>query len=366
LDGLRIVLKGPTTFVLGAGASFELKLPTGDGLQSRISELLQVSPDRRPRISNDRIWEALEPTLQQNNANWTVQAHALTTAAQKITMGLPSAASIDNFLHTHRNDKGIIQLGKLAITLAILEAESSSHISSTKYSPDPQRPPFLRKEYQSSWYFSFIRMLTMGTLSDDPHALLKNIKFVVFNYDRCLELTLLRAVQGYYTLDEANAANVLKSVEIIHPYGNIGTLPAFAKNGVAFGDVNADLLTISASLKTFTEAVDTTIVEKAKDAIATAETLVFMGFGFLPQNMDLLQPEDGISATRIHATTCGFSLPDRVVIAEQLRRFVKKSPDVDLVPLGQYRPGHGQGFVDIDNNTCAQLIDNHRMRLTQW
>ena len=353
------MLSRPTTFVLGAGASCDLKLPTGDGLQDCIASILQLTGTAR-RFANDRIWRALQYYFDGNN--WAERASTFALAASKIVRGMSAAASIDNFLHTHRDNDDIVLLGKLAIALAILEAEANSPLRTID--KDSFRAP--ASSYRKAWYFPFVRMLTMGTLSSDPHALFTNVRFVVFNYDRCLELVLLHAIQDYYGLDDQAAAEVLSKVDIVHPYGSIGDLTSSREGGVPFGYGDADLLKVSRGIRTFTESVETATMERARAAVAEADVLIFLGFGFLPQNMDLLVPGDERKATRVHATTHGFSETDKLVIKDRLMQFVRPADRFDLGEIQFVDHASAfSGFIDVENGTCCDLIANHRMRLTK-
>lgn len=349
------MLSRPTTFVLGAGASHDLKLPTGDGLQERISQLLQID-GQRMKFANERMWHGVLPHLQGGDSG--LKSQRLMMAAAKIMQGMPVAASIDNFLHTHQDDADIVLVGKLGIALAIIEAEAQSHLRSSGDSK-----PLSTKAYRASWYFPFIRMLTMGTLSNDPRALFENVKFVVFNYDRCLELVLLHTLQGYYGLNDAEAAAVLEQIDIIHPYGSIG--PLTGRDFIPFGVSEINLGEVAQGIRTFTESVDTGTLERARGAVRDADVIVFLGFGFLPQNMDLLSPGDERKASRVHATTFGFSSSDKQVLKDRLKQFV--GPPATL-ELGEMQfvglNGRRSGFIDVENDTCADLINNHRMRLT--
>lgn len=355
------MLKRKTTFILGAGASVDCDknaFPTGEELQKRIAAILQ--PEKSGvGLVNDRTWNALTPHFQAKN-NWPEEARRLVEAARRICRGMPAAGSIDNFLHTHQADADVVLLGKLAIAQSVLEAESRSHISRSIHS---KAEVLANADLQSSWYGPFIRMLTMGTMSDDPKSFAKNIRFVVFNYDRCLEILLSEGLQAYYGLDLQSALELVDQMDIVHPYGSLGRL-ADAASGVQFGYQHADLLKIAARIKTFTEAADEEIVEKARSYVARADTVVMLGFGFLPQNMDLLAPTENRKATRIHATTCGFSASDRLVLKEQLKRLFASASTVDLGEMQHTHLGSTRtGFIDVENGTCRNLLDNHRMRL---
>jgi hypothetical protein len=189
----------------------------------------------------------------------------------------------------------------------------------------------------------------------------------VFNYDRCLELVLRNAVMSYYGVDGSVAAGIVKeSVEIIHPYGSLGPLPILARDGsTPFGAADVDLVKVASGIQTFTEAVDSSVVSQAKSAVENADVLVFLGFGFLPQNVDLIAPGESRKAMRLHATTFGFSNTDKLIIAEQLKRFIRPPPMANLYPIGEVGTSKNSAFIDVENGTCLSLIHNYRMRLME-
>jgi hypothetical protein len=361
------MLSTPTTFVIGAGASCDFNFPTGDGLQGRIAELLVTdgSPGYGQKIVNDRIWDAFQTIFLDAGTSWSTRAANLSRAADSIRKGMPVAASIDNFLHTHQDDPDVILVGKLAIAAAILDAEAASPLAVPKSSHRPLKAdPLENAKFAGSWYSSFVKMLTMGTRSSEPEALFGNARFIVFNYDRCFELVMLRALVNYYGIGEQDAADILSTVDIIHPYGSLGPLARTENYQVPFGYQSADLMRIAEGLKTFTESIDTHVVDRARKAIGEAHTLVFLGFGFLPQNMELLTPDlSERGAHRIHATTYGISSSDKVVIANQLERFV--SPNTNFLNMQYAARSQDDGFIDVENGLCSDLIGNHRMRLMQ-
>lgn len=353
------MLARPTTFILGAGASCDLEMPTGDGLRDRVAYLVERGPGGR--LANERIWQALISVHGQSN--WPRWAEEVQGAADRMARGVHAAASIDNLLHTHQADSELVLLGKLAISHAILGAEERSPIRKIEKIglKNPHRDP----QKAEPWHLPFVRMLTSGTRLEDPESLFQNAKFVVFNYDRCLELVLMQALQDYYALSEKAAKEIIAKVEIIHPYGFIGDLDSSFGAGVPFGAINADLVQVAARIKTFTESAEEEAMNRARAAVDSAEVLVFLGFGYLPQNMDLLDSGGEKNACCIHATTLGISDTDKLVVAERLRRFVRSADKLELGEIQYVAPGSKRsGFIDVANNSCLDLIANHRLRLT--
>jgi hypothetical protein len=354
------MLLRPTTFILGAGASVDMKFPTGAELQVEVTKRLARARGTNS-FANEKIWNALQPLLVENNQNWSVRAQQFLKAADSISRGMSVAASIDNFLHTHSDDLDVVILGKLSIALCILEKEEACFLASRSGIPSINADILAKPEFQNSWYAPFVRMLTAGTSSNDPLSFARNARFIVFNYDRCLEIVLLLALQSYYRLELKEAAEIMKQIDIVHPYGSLGTLPPLGSDGVGFGQDAGHLLEISQKLKTFTESIDSELAVRAKEAVSRAQTLVFLGFGFLQQNMSLIAPEAIKRATRVHATTIGISESDQLVVATELFKFVEEGRRFANVMTQD----SAAAIVDVANGTCRNLIENHRMRLLQ-
>ncbi|KQM21676.1 hypothetical protein ASE73_14935 [Sphingomonas sp. Leaf24] len=123
-----------TTFVIGAGASCELGLPSGETLKLQILDLLQPTDDNVYGFVDKTMIEIMR--LRVGPDVWEAQAKLapMQQAAERIRRGLPLAMSIDNFLHSHYGDGDVEYLGKLAIAICILRAEGSSHLF---LQPDP-------------------------------------------------------------------------------------------------------------------------------------------------------------------------------------------------------------------------------------
>ncbi|MCG8432547.1 MAG: hypothetical protein MJA83_00775, partial [Gammaproteobacteria bacterium] len=179
--------------------------------------------------------------------------------------------------------------------------------------------------------------------------LFENVSFITFNYDRCIEHHLFHALQNYYVLSESEAAELLGSLEIHHPYGQVGDLPWQSGNRVPFGQKCSaeDLLAISRRVKTYTEQVDDpAILKKMRKMMHEAEVVVFLGFAFHPQNMEMIKPPRDSKALRVFATGRGVSDSDCEVVEQQIRRHFDKRSRSFQVHLGK-------------NLTCFELFGEY-------
>jgi hypothetical protein len=97
---------------------------------------------------------------------------------------------------------------------------------------------------------------------------------------------------------------------------------------VPFGgnEYGLKLLPIARQIKTFTERLeDDGALAAIRNEVAEAEVVVFLGFAFYEQNMELINPSSQTKAKRVFATAYGISPSDcEVVKKEILQKFDRK------------------------------------------
>jgi hypothetical protein len=313
-----------TVYILGAGASCEANLPTGAKLRDQIAMLLNLTFDFEQQQTGDLvIGDAIRTHLRTigDRTGGSSYIHA----AQRIRAGMQYAVSIDNYLHQHRGDKEAELCGKLAIVRAILKAERASLMF---LKPSETADRFPQSALTSTWYASLWQVLTDGCHVDDLQARFESVAFVIFNYDRCIEHYLYHALQVFYRLSPNDARELLRSLEIRHPYGIVGNLPWLGDRSMAigFGDEPhaVKLLALSNQIKTFTESVDPTHgdIVAIRNTLRAAAKLVILGFAYYEQNMKLLWPasveSQSNSVTMCYATAFGISGEDLDIIKSEL------------------------------------------------
>ncbi|OGF21630.1 hypothetical protein A2316_01010 [Candidatus Falkowbacteria bacterium RIFOXYB2_FULL_38_15] len=311
-------------FIIGAGASKEANLPTGQELKKKISSLLDIrfKDFEDELVSGDRkIMEAFRLYVQQSETA-SKDINPYLRESWHIRDALPQAISIDNFLDNQRNNEKINLCGKLAIIRAILEAEGQSLLYFRK---DGQMMSF--SDLSETWYIPFFQLLTENCIKDSLKERFKSVTLIIFNYDRCVEYFLYYAIQNYYRLQQNEAAELMKAFNIYHPYGDVGTLPwgIGGEMEIDFGlDPNPlQLLNLANKIKTFTEGTDPTLskILKIREQVRAADKLIFMGFAFHKLNMKLIKPSlDGRNkVTECFATAFKTSPSDKDIIREQIR-----------------------------------------------
>lgn len=349
-----------TVFIVGAGASCEAGLPSGEALKNKIATLLDIRfPDGYHQQSGDtQITQTLREYVRLPSGH-DGDINAYLRKAWRIRDVVPSAAiSIDNFLDAHRGDEAMALCGKLGIVKAILQAEHDSLLK--KIEPHEDYPElyhvdqFDLRKLTGSWYLSFFQMLTENVAKGDADTVFDNVSIITFNYDRCIERFLPQALSQYYELSFDDAIAIAKRLQIFHPYGTVGPLSWQDQNGqVPFGGYGRPLLPMASRIKTFTEGLDDeTILGPMHDAIIAAETVVFLGFAFHPLNMKLLTPNRPrrrrggraalelslpVRIPRIFATTLGLSTADVSVIEDDIYRMLG-ADDLDLLDTQKSKP----------------------------
>lgn len=331
-----------TVFVVGAGASKEANLPTGYELKSQIANLLDMRYDdfgSRLKHGDATIAEALRShTVQSDDRSNIDDMNSYLVEAWHIRDALPQAISIDNFIDTHRDNDKIALCGKLAIVRSILAAEKRSLL----YFEKERRDSTLNfNSLEKTWYIPFFQLLTENCVRGDIEERFKSITLIVFNYDRCIEHYICHALQNYYKLTEEESAELIKNINIYHPYGDVGTLPWVDRNeAVEFGaELNSvQLLKLSHKIKTFTEGTnpESSEILEIRKHMGRANRVVFLGFAFHKLNMQLISPnhdDAGNSVVKCFATTFGISKSDEEVIDEQLQKLYDVLVKVNMANL---------------------------------
>lgn len=328
------------TFVVGAGASSEYGLPVGDSLKKDIVEALrQRSPGGN--VKDQALYYAMShfaETDQESPNN--LQPYI--NATDHISHSLVLSPSIDNFINSHQGDRRVEIVGKLGIAKCILDSERRSSLCLRRGINHDSfvnrgRPRLNFNDFSGTWMVSLFMLLNQDCSFQKLKDKLSKIALVIFNYDRCVEQFLLEAIISFYRVDDKDAKDVLSTLEIYHPYGVLGPLPWQASQHIPFGTESESSVLIKAvsNIKTFSEssAVNDSDTKTIRELIAGSNCLVFLGFGFIPLNMRLLQPNGHRPKSTMHtvfATTYNISSFDKQRISEELKRLSGSSVDPHL------------------------------------
>lgn len=358
------MLSRRTVFVVGAGASRELNLPIGEGLKGWIAEALRIDRSPTGTFANKNVEGAVMSYVgDEEFANKQHVYDQFAEAAGIITKALPFALSIDQYLDSQRDNPIIVKLGKIGIAASILKAERESWLGKSK---STGRLQDIGRGFPAdggkTWHLKLVQLLTAGRPKADLGNVFEDVAFIVFNYDRCLEQYLSLALGRYYGEGSPVIKRALESLTILHPYGQVGQMQWQEGVAVPFGGQAEGMLRqVADGILTFTESAQEGVTADVKALVQSAETMVFMGFGFLPQNVQLLTANQRSTASRVFYTTMGISKSDTDFVESDLEVILQKEASSPVFAINP----HERFDKFQEPETCWDLMNNNWMRLTR-
>lgn len=314
------MLKQKTVFIIGAGASSEAKLPMGAQLMSKIRTCIDVKYRYGNELeSGNRLFAAALRT--HTSPDGRVESYNDHLAAcWQLRDGLGRfPLSIDTYLDTHADNEKMVLSGKLAIATCIAEAEATSILVIDNSHANAQ---LNFSGLANSWYPSLQELLFSGVKRTEVKSVFQNVSFITFNYDRCIEHFLFNALKGYFHIDSGAAKACMEGLRIHHVYGAIAPLDwQDPENGVAFGrDISPqNLISAASRIRLFTERYDQKEALQAyRTLISEADTIVFLGFSFQTQNLEILKTKIQNRNIHIYGTAHGISEIDAETISTQI------------------------------------------------
>ncbi|MBE0553251.1 MAG: hypothetical protein IH625_06125 [Rhodobacteraceae bacterium] len=311
----------PTVVVLGAGVSNDLGLPLGTELQARVTSAFTdtgtaLSPYYTAAIKN------LLGDRQSTSDNLIHKAKAHCRA-------LKHAASIDNYLDQVRSEVDFVNAAKMMIGYQIANGENNCSIAGI------DRPADIVDAAVQSDYFlnDFLNLVVRGHQIENIEASLRNITFVVFNYDRCLERVLFAWLSLRFG---NNATDLYRAIRIIHVYGSLGNYPDeetnfFRKDSAGpMLNPHLEMPKFAGRIKIFTEQEESNLAHDIATAVRSSTCLIFLGFGFEEQNMRFFRCKDSYSK-HVFATTMGKGKANEAAIEESLIELVNLEANVHMV-----------------------------------
>lgn len=108
-------------------------------------------------------------------------------------------------------------------------------------------------------------------------------------------------------------------------------------------------------LKTYTEQIeDPDMPNHIKSAVKEADQIIFLGFAFHPQNMELMTMADEHSIKRIYSTGKGISRQETDEVKRRIVQLYSHQHDIAY---------HHDLHIE-DNSTCAELFSMHWRNLS--
>jgi len=355
----------PTTFVIGAGCSREYQFPLGVGLRDEIADMLTNVGFDRPSGYDDGVWfgfsDGKDGAFNRAITNIAGQHHFQEwyRVAQQMGRGLRHASSIDRYLDHHSDDEVMVRIGKMAIGRRIIKAESNSTLRVRDGSSLDMDQIHKENGQNPHWLNELFLRLQEGIRRGNIDQIFSNITFICFNYDRAIEHYLHEAVKVFGNLSNRDATAVMKNLKIYHPYGSLGPLPWQEEDGspsIQYGselDDHRSIQTIGESLRIFTETIEENHeINCIRDAMLNANKIVFLGFSFLQQNIDLIRPRRRSKVEQIWATSLGMSRWDtdaaQVAVSNMLNG--TNSPELRSFHMNSQPLTAGQFMAEAGNS----------------
>jgi hypothetical protein len=314
------MLKRPTLLVIGAGAGADLGMPMGRGLSDTIANYVGNLEPKFHGANEAQV------SIKRAASERGVKREEFFEVGAQIAQGVRRLRSIDNYVDSFQHDERISIIAKIAIVHAIVIAESDSHLAPGEDGQYKQKDTIER-----SWLEEFFHLLIHRHKANEVETILDRLMIINFNYDRCIEHFLLNELSRIF---QHNAPvyyeKLLKEkLEIVHPYGYIGNLPWQAsENAIEFGvgRIVGDPLKLANGIKTYSERVDDEItLKKLRRMVSTAEQIIFLGFYFHEQNMELLvlpEPQKPKPPVSVFATHKDRSAQDKEVIEQRILKML--------------------------------------------
>jgi hypothetical protein len=344
------MFRAKTLFILGAGASAEVGLPIGAKLLEEIGKLTDIKFQGGQQVSGDHhLLAALKAVLNEGQEVARLNEHL--HAAWQLGASAQQALSIDNVIDA-LEDERVELVGKLGIVRAIHEAERESRYFRDS---DNRYDRIELSRFKDTWYDSFTKLLTEGVRKSEVDRIFDNLTIINFNYDRCLEQYLPFSLANYYGLMPDAVRALMPKLPTHRPYGVAGKLPWQPGNipAVPFAGGQASETAAAASqIRTFTERVEEgEELTRIRAALGAAERVVFLGFAFHRQNVDLIATRTS-SNVGVLATAFEVSKSDQAVIEEELATALEIQASL------------AEREIELAEATCAKLFSDYWRTLT--
>lgn len=259
------MLKEKTCLILGAGASRPYLLPTSGELRNII-----LGGEHAEKAFKNLEWDSevvSDPVSFYDDLLKELRVEKGLLQQFRREFFNAQRVSIDSFLSHRKAD--FESVGKLAIATAILICENERRLN-------------------ANWY----QWLLERIIEDGPDFPATQLSVITFNYDRSLERFLWRAFRHSFKTSNGQADQMLKRIEILHVYGDVGKFRG--SDTFEYGSLNS-LLDKPWTLRSAADDVNIVAPRavpetsaRASQMIQEAERICFLGFGFWKENLDLL------------------------------------------------------------------------------
>ncbi|QOV93098.1 hypothetical protein [Novosphingobium sp. ES2-1] len=314
------MLRTRTTLIVGAGASAELQFPTNAELLARIIQGYDFK--RTNSETSTRDGQLLLRNIYKLAEKLNKKVEDVAAAAERLRNACRLGRSIDTVLEQYDHDPLVVACGKLAITFFMGQAESRSNL---KDIPRVEGELPLQGKIAEYWIYQLGQLINSGVPRSKIGQTLEQLTIINFNYDRSVEHFLPYALVMAYGIELKEAQQVIaEKLDIVHPHGSVGRLP-WQKGEAPQAEWGVEqpwnIHAIAAQLKSLNErSADRNALRDIRLSVASAKRLVFLGFGFQPQNVDLLFENTLSHNPEVLISTYGMSSGNAATVAQMIRR----------------------------------------------
>ena len=300
------MIKKKTVFILGAGASLPYNYPLGLQLLMDICDSIQNTKYRTHTTSEGSFRTYDEPFQTMINteigglSKWKYFASTLRGS---------HIPSVDSFLEARSE---FMEFGKIAIAAQLVICEDPNYLVRGNQKNN--------NHSDHRWYdYLYTKVGTKSKDFEDP-----NFSIITFNYDRSFEYFYYKSL--YNSFGEENAIDLFEQVPIVHFYGILDE-PHFvnSEDGRKYGEIPKDIQKTANKLSLISDRNEVTDeVEKARAQISAAEQIIFLGFGYHPENIRRLFSDTPLqNGCHVHGTAFGMKRGEYEPVRDAFRNIYK-------------------------------------------
>jgi hypothetical protein len=287
--------------VVGAGASYELDVPTGKELIGKIIQNIDFNPEYNFGNGKGQFLDLVNQFLNfigkpsdtdaANRRNRVFFEKSLIPFKSELQKWAESNRGLDAFLN-QRTDNDIKQFGKFAIAYYILGQEEWLM----------RQGLFVFKE---NWLRYFL-LRHLAPIKETLRVGEVNIRIITFNYDRIIEHFLYNFLRHFgqpiipgfdQSIDNDESKSIVDLFGIIHVYDKLAKLEWEDREGqiIRFGERNNNEVNLSMGSQAIRLIAETGIGRVSEETkreirkvMEDASKIYFLGFGFDEDNMKIL------------------------------------------------------------------------------
>jgi hypothetical protein len=347
------VIDKKTVFVLGAGASCPYGYPTGSELRKLIC------------FEGGFLGSYIDYLRDNKSVQNTKEDRRREVNQFRKFFKDANIKSIDVFM---ANNPKLALIGKYIIAYEIFISERNSCFGEEAkrkqeqledLRKDPDKKSYLWKIAcfeGGDWYFYLYNRLIEGLVGKDalPDFSDSKLAFITFNYDRSLEHFLYESLRNSFTeVSENDVVKSLKKLKILHVYGQVASLKWQNPDDYVDYKPQTDepLLQLAAkNIRTIYEEKQNPELIEAQNLLKQAEQIFFLGFGYAPENMEVLNLIQMVSpVVQVYGTA--FNLEPNEI--NNIHRKIDNS-----IPATSKGYKH-QYNIKVENMDCLKLLRNY-------